>query len=308
MLLSQARKRDNGTVDGQGSAWWAWSETHNLNYSRPHLVELVNSTDVVISNITFLNSPAWSIHPAYCSNVEILNITIHVPYDSPFTNGIVPDSCSKLCIEDCTISSGHDAIALKSGWDKYGITFGRPSSNIHISRVSLKTPLGSALAFGSEMSGGISNIQVDHLHIHNSKTGISLKTTRGRGGFMEDIAISNVEMDNVQVAIQLSGHSGDHPDDQYDPTAVPAVSRITIKNVVGTNVSVAGALSGIDSDPFSAICLSNITLSVSSSPPWTCSNVSGFSESVTPQPCSELLSDSPLLCYSLPSYFPLATA
>lgn len=299
---------EDGTIDGQGSVWWEWSKSHSLNYSRPHLVELVNSTDVVISNLTFLNSPGWSIHPVYSTNVEILNITIHSPSDSPLTNGIVPDSCSNLCIEHCTISSGHDAIALKSGWDKYGITFGRPSSSIHISNVSLTSPTGSALAFGSEMSGGISGIQVDHLHIRDSKTGINFKTTRGRGGFMEDIAISDVEMENVEVAIGLSGHTGGHPDEQFDPAAVPAVNRITLKNVVGTNVSVAGVLDGIKGDPFSAICLSNITLSVSSTPFWTCSNVSGFFDSVFPQPCPELQSDSSLLCYSLTSYLPLATA
>ncbi|KAJ6796169.1 putative polygalacturonase [Iris pallida] len=158
------------------------------------------------------------------------------------------------------------------------------------------------------MSGGISNIQVDHLHIHDSKTGINFKTTRGRGGFMEDIAISDVEMENVEVAIGLSGHTGGHPDEQFDPAAVPAVKRITLKNVVGTNVSVAGVLDGIKGDPFSAICLSNITLSVRSTPSWNCSDVSGFFDSVFPRPCPELQSETSLLCYSLISYLPLATA
>lgn len=57
---------DNGTIDGQGSVWWGWFHAHTLNFSRPHLVEIVGSNDIVISNLTFLNSPAWSIHPVYC--------------------------------------------------------------------------------------------------------------------------------------------------------------------------------------------------------------------------------------------------
>lgn len=60
---------DNGTIDGQGSIWWEWYHSQSLNYSRPHLVELESSTDVVISNLTFLNAPAWSIHPVYCRYV-----------------------------------------------------------------------------------------------------------------------------------------------------------------------------------------------------------------------------------------------
>ncbi|XP_058071152.1 uncharacterized protein LOC131220206 [Magnolia sinica] len=81
---------NNGTIDGQGAVWWEWSSSHSLNYSRPHLVELENSTDIVISNLTLLNSPAWNIHPVYCSNVQVQNVMIHAPSDSPYTNSVVP--------------------------------------------------------------------------------------------------------------------------------------------------------------------------------------------------------------------------
>ncbi|KAJ8510487.1 hypothetical protein OPV22_000921 [Ensete ventricosum] len=292
---------DNGTIDGQGLVWWEWFYSHSLNYSRPHLLELVNSNDIVVSNLTFLNSPAWSIHPVYCRNVEIQNITIHASSDSPYTNGIVPDSCSNLCIEDCSIDVGHDAIALKSGWDNYGISYGTPSTYIHISKVHLQTPLGSALAFGSEMSGGISFIYVEHLHIDNSLTGINFKTTRGRGGVIEDIVVSNVEMENVREAFRFTGHCGGHPNDEYDPDALPKIKQVTLKNIVGTNISTAGFFSGIENDPFTAICLSNIALSVTSDPSnsWSCSNVSGYSESVFPDPCSDLNSNSSFSCFSL---------
>ncbi|KAG1365278.1 putative polygalacturonase [Cocos nucifera] len=304
---------DNGTIDGQGSVWWGWFHTHTLNFSRPHLVELVSSNDIVISNLTLLNSPAWSIHPVYCGNVEVQNITIHTSSNSLFTSGIVPDSCSNVCIEDCSINVSYDAIALKSGQDNYGISFGRPSSNIHISNVHLQTSLGSAIAFGSEMSGGIYDIHVERLHVHDSFTGIKFKTIRGRGGFIENIVISDVEMENVHEAFRFTGHCGSHPDDHYDPDALPVIKRITLKNVVGTNISIAGVLSGIEDDPFTAICLSNINLSITSdaSASWVCSNVSGFSELVFPQPCSDLqipYSNSSLVCFSLINYSALAAA
>lgn len=57
---------DNGTIDGQGSIWWDLFNSDSLNYSRPHLVEFVGSVDVIISNLTFLNPPAWDIHSVYC--------------------------------------------------------------------------------------------------------------------------------------------------------------------------------------------------------------------------------------------------
>ncbi|KAM0951164.1 putative glycoside hydrolase, family 28, pectin lyase/virulence factor [Dioscorea sansibarensis] len=296
---------DYGTIDGQGSVWWDWFHSHSLNYSRPNLVEFVSSTDIIISNLTFLNSPAWGIYPVYCSNVQIQNVTIYSSSDSPFTNGIVPDSCSKTCIEYCSVSVGHDAISLKSGWDEYGISYGRLASDIHIHEVTLQTSHGSALAFGSEMSGGISEIHVDHLHIRDSATAIQFKTAAGRGGFMKHIVISDVEMENVETAIHFTGHCDNHPDEHYDPNALPLINRITIRNIVGKNISTAGILTGIKGDPFTALCFSNISLSVTSDPKtsWDCSNVSGFSQSVVPQPCSDLSqltsSNSSFQCFSL---------
>lgn len=57
---------DNGTVDGQGEVWWEIVRNKSLDYSRGPLVELVDSTDIIISNLTFTNSPFWNIHPVYC--------------------------------------------------------------------------------------------------------------------------------------------------------------------------------------------------------------------------------------------------
>ena len=57
---------NDGTIDGQGSYWWDSFLTHTLNHSRPNLVEIVESVGVVVSNLTFLNAPAYTIHPVYC--------------------------------------------------------------------------------------------------------------------------------------------------------------------------------------------------------------------------------------------------
>ncbi|PSR94736.1 Polygalacturonase [Actinidia chinensis var. chinensis] len=283
---------DNGTIDGQGSVWWEQFSSHSLNYSRPHLVEFISSNDIVISNITFLNSPAWNIHPVYCSHVLVQNITAHSPPESPYTNGIVPDSSEYVCIENSNISMGYDAIALKSGWDEYGIAYSRPTTNVHIRDVHLQSSSGSGLAFGSEMSGGISNILAERLHLHDSFTGVKVKTSRGRGGYVKDILISDVEMENVHLAIEATGQCESHPDDKFDPCAFPIVKSITFKDIVGTNITTAGKFSGIYESRFTAICLVNVSLSISFDPStsWVCSNVSGFSEAVSPKPCPDLQS------------------
>ncbi|PQQ08068.1 putative polygalacturonase [Prunus yedoensis var. nudiflora] len=291
---------DNGTINGQGSVWWDWFSSHTLNYSRPHLVEFVSSKYVVVSNLTFVNAPAYNIHPVYCSNVHVHNISVSAPPESPYTVGIVPDSSDNVCIEDCSIGIGYDAIALKSGWDEYGIAYGRPTTNVHIRRVYLQSSSGSSLAFGSEMSGGISKVLVEQVHLYNSFSGIQFRTTKGRGGYIREIIISDVEMENIHMAFGASGQFGSHPDDKFDPNALPDLDHITLQDVIGTNITIAGSFTGIQEAPFTSFCLSNISLSANSgSPTWVCSNVSGSSDSVFPQPCSELNSSYSSSCFSL---------
>uniref|UniRef100_A0A2P2PJT6 Rhamnogalacturonase A/B/Epimerase-like pectate lyase domain-containing protein n=1 Tax=Rhizophora mucronata TaxID=61149 RepID=A0A2P2PJT6_RHIMU len=298
---------DNGTIDGQGSIWWDWFNSHSLNHSRPNLVEFVDSDYVVVSNLTFLNAPAYSIHPVYCSNVLVQNISVSAPPESPCTAGIVPDSSSNLCIEDSIIKMGHDAIALKSGWDEYGIAYNRHTTGVHIRRVNLQSSSGSCIAFGSEMSGGISDVQVEQLHLHNSFSGIEFRTTKGRGGYIKRIIISDVELESISRAFSAIGDRGSHPDDKYDPYALPQLDQITLQNVIGTNITIAGNFTGIKESPFTSICLYNVSLSVSaSSSSWVCSNVIGHSEFVYPEPCPELKSSystSSLVCYSLGNYY-----
>lgn len=200
------------------------------------------------------------------------------------------DSSEYICIENSSISTGHDAIALKSGWDQYGTAYGKPISNVHVRSVYLQSSSGAGLAFGSEMSGGISNVIAEQLHITNSKIGIELKTTKGRGGYMKEIFINDAKLENVHSGIIMTGYYGSHPDDKYDPSAVPVVGNITFKNLVGENIAIAGNFSGLVDSPFTPIRLSNVTFTSSSesSPLWFCSNVKGFSEKVSPKPCPDL--------------------
>lgn len=202
------------------------------------------------------------------------------------------DSTDHVCIERCNISIGYDAIALKSGWDEYGIAYGRPTTIVHIREVHLQSYAGACLAFGSEMSGGISDILAEHLHLQESFTGITLETARGRGGYMKEILISDVTMKQIQNGIVATGEFNTHPDDKYDPKSLPIVKEITFKDIVGTNITLSGSFTGIHESPFTSICLSNISLALKSSDPfsesWICSHISGFSHNVSPEPCPQL--------------------
>ncbi|KAL2516694.1 Pectin lyase-like superfamily protein [Abeliophyllum distichum] len=230
---------ENGTIDGQGDVWWNMWRRRTLEFTRPNLVEFMNSRSIIISNIIFKNSPFWNIHPVYCSNVVIHYVTILAPADSPNTDGIDPDSSSHVCIEDSYISTGDDLVAVKSGWDEYGIAYGRPSHGITIRRVTGSSPF-AGIAVGSETSGGIEDVLAENINLFNMGVGIHLKTNIGRGGVIRNITISNVYMENVRKGIKISGDVGDHPDEKFNPNALPILKDVKIKDVWGEKGSAAG--------------------------------------------------------------------
>ncbi|CAB4280125.1 unnamed protein product [Prunus armeniaca] len=283
---------ENGTIDGQGGVWWNMWRQRTLQFTRPNLMEFMNSKNIIISNVIFQNSPFWNIHPVYCSNVVVRYVTILAPNDSPNTDGVDPDSSSNVCIEDSYISTGDDLVAVKSGWDEYGIAYGRPSSGITIRRVRGSSPF-AGIAIGSETSGGVENVLAEHINLYNMGVGIHIKTNIGRGGFIRNITVSDVYMEKVRKGIKIAGDVGDHPDDKYNQNALPVVKGITLKDVWGVQVQQAGVILGLKNSPFTGICLSNINLNGmtgSRSPPWKCSDISGAAHLVSPLQCSELSS------------------
>lgn len=84
----------NGTINGQGQAWWKKYKQRLLNNTRGPLVQIMWSSDIVISNITLRDSPFWTLHPYDCKNVTIKNVTILAPiFNAPNTDGIDPGKC-----------------------------------------------------------------------------------------------------------------------------------------------------------------------------------------------------------------------
>ncbi|KAJ3670918.1 hypothetical protein LUZ60_008344 [Juncus effusus] len=283
----------NGTIDGQGEVWWNMWRQRTLQYTRPHLLEFMYSSDIIISNVVFKNSPFWNIHPVYCSNVVVKSVTILAPYDSPNTDGVDPDSSSNICIEDCYISTGDDLVAIKSGWDEYGIAFNRPSSSITVLRLAGSSPF-AGFAVGSETSGGIANILVQNLTLQNTGVAINIKTNEGRGGYIRNVTISDVSIDGSRKGINIAGDVGGHPDENWDKKALPIVDGVVVKNVWGVDVIQAGVIKGIEGSVFTRVCLSNVRMGLKGGKErgeeWSCRDVSGGAMEVQPSPCTELAS------------------
>lgn len=282
----------NGTIDGQGQAWWKKYRQKLLNHTRGPLVQIMWSSDIQISNITLKDSPFWTLHPFDCVNVTISNVTILAPlFEAPNTDGIDPDSCENMVIEDCYISVGDDAIAIKSGWDQYGIRYGKPSSNILIRNLVVQSMVSAGLSIGSEMSGGVSNVTVENLYVWNSRRAVRIKTSAGRGGYVRNISYRNLTFDNVRVGIVIKTDYNEHPDGGYDPKAFPILEDITFNGVHGQGVRVPVRIHGSEDIPIENISFIDMSVGITSKKKhiFQCAYVHGrVIGTIFPAPCENL--------------------
>ncbi|XP_022754781.1 probable polygalacturonase isoform X2 [Durio zibethinus] len=254
--------------------------------------DIMWSSDIVISNITLRDSPFWTFHPYDCKNVTVRNVTILAPiFEAPNTDGIDPDSCEDVVIEDCYISVGDDAIAIKSGWDQYGIAYGRPSKNIIIRNLIVRSMVSAGVSIGSEMSGGVSNVTVENILVWSSRRAVRIKTAAGRGGYVKHITYRNLTFDNARVGIVIKTDYNEHPDDDFDRKALPILEDISFTGVHGQGVRVPVRMHGSEDIPVRNVTFRDMSVGITYKKKhiFQCAFVEGrVIGTIFPAPCENL--------------------
>lgn len=271
-----------GTLDGRGPvAWWKMTKiatkTINSLYAmgddntplservfgteqaglRPAFIECVRCSNVLIEDITIKDGPMWTIHPLYSNNVIIRDVNIATA-PGPSTDGIVIDSSSNVLIEDTSITSGDDAIAIKSGRDKEGMRLHIPSENIVIRNCAIKDS-HSGVAIGSEISGDIRNVFINNIDVATAQYGFRIKATRGRGGIVENVWVERIRMDKVSIeAIQMTTSYG--LPFREDSTLPPIFRNISLKEITAKKAPRSIHITGLPEQPITGISLENISL------------------------------------------------
>lgn len=272
-----------GTMNGNGKAWKNFKSRQNIaawrlytsanagvaaekrvfgtekDALRPSFIQFVNSRNILIENVTVTNSPMWTIHPVYSENVTIRNVKIDS--DGPNTDGIVIDSSKNVIVDGVTVKSGDDAIAIKSGKDRDGLTVNKPSENIIVRNSTIQNG-HSGLAIGSEMSGGVRNVLFENSTIDAADFGIQIKSMRGRGGTVENIWSKNINIRKAtEQAIRIDMRYGT----PIDPTSpvVPVFKNISFQNINCKRASDAIILKGLPDSPIQSLRFDGIEITSS---------------------------------------------
>ena len=179
----------------------------NGHFLRPSMVELIGCTNVLLQNYQTQNTPMWQHHPTDCTNVLIDGV--HVNSIGPNCDGFDPDACNNVLVQNMVFNTGDDCIAIKSG--KYGDTEYGPMQNIVIQNCTMQSGHGG-LTIGSEMSAGVENVYARNLTMQNENwvsnplnIGLRFKSSMNRGGFIQNVYITDVTLPN---GVNLTGKYG----------------------------------------------------------------------------------------------------
>lgn len=274
-----------GTIDGQGSWWWDHRKT--LNIQSPRLVELQFVDGLHINGVSMQNSPFWTLHPYASKNIHIHDIRITADGKGMVgknTDGIDPDSCQNVLIEDYYYCAGDDAIAIKSGWNWAGIHFGMPSRNITVRRCY--SGCRGGFTIGSEMSGGIENIRFVDC-VSTGESGIRISSELGRGGYVRNVLFKNISFswEKIQSKTFLLHVNQDYKPDNPNKT-LSYFSNISFTDLVVTKAPKnfpVGDITCLNQTPCYNISFNGVhLLNVSSPKHLSCSNCHGTQRDVDP--------------------------
>lgn len=268
--LQDVRIDGEGTIDGQGGAWWPFAKTKGA--SRPRMIKLSSCKRVLIEKITLRNSPMFHIAiGGKSSDVTVSGVTVRAPKsDDPVTPSHNTDACdvsgSNILIKDCYVSVGDD-----------NFTCGGNTSNVFITRCTYGN--GHGLSIGSYTKGGVSNFTVTDCTFKGTECGIRIKSDRDRGGLVRNLNFRNLSMTDVRYPILIYGSYNAEGREFRDHTKLtpeiaakypaapvtaltPVYRDITFSDITATVESGrrAGLIWGLPEAPVSNVLLRNVNI------------------------------------------------
>jgi polygalacturonase len=243
------------------------------DFLRPVLVSIQNSKRVLFDGPVFQNSPAWCIHPLMIEDLIVRNITVRNPWFSQNGDGLDVESCKNVIVENSSFDVGDDAICIKSGKDKDGRDRGVACENIIVKNNIVYHGHGG-VTVGSEMSGGVKNLHVSNCTFIGTDVGLRFKSTRGRGGIVENIFISDIFMIDIpsqaisfdlyyggKSIAETLAEGGNTVSTKIVPVneETPQFKNISIKNITISGAQQAVFLQGLPEMNLENIEISNLT-------------------------------------------------
>ncbi len=262
-----------GVLDGQGQSFWKpagraptppedmWKDVVQFDWKatprRPSpMLEFVSCRNLRIENITIQNAPSWTLRPVDCDTVVFDGLRIRNPIFGPNTDGLDITASRNVCVSNCDISCGDDAICIKSE-NPYGPT--RATANITITNCVLTTCC-NGFKIGTSTHGAMHDIVFTNSVIHSNGEPVNERVIAGLaiemvdGGTLDRVLISNISMRNVRtpIFVRLGARR---------ESAETHLRDVSISGVRATGALVTSSITGIPEHPVEDVSISDVRIS-----------------------------------------------
>lgn len=218
-----AENSENITIQGKGvidmRSVWDTENIRKIIVNRgAKAIALRECKNLTFKDFSILNATDLALYLAGCEKAEIVGLKMRT-----YIDGISPDCCKDIKIDDCDVETGDDGIVFKSSY-----TLNRLESceNITVGNCKIKSRC-NAIKFGTETNGDFKNIHVRDCFIRETRlAGIAVESVDGAN--IDGLSFCNIQMQNVGTPIfvhlgqRLRGPQG---------TKVGSIKNVSFENI-----------------------------------------------------------------------------
>ncbi|KAL0421389.1 UNVERIFIED_CONTAM: Exopolygalacturonase [Sesamum latifolium] len=201
-------------------------------------------------NLKFVDSMGFHIEVMSSHEIDLRNLTITAPGDSPYTDGVRLTSSINVNVTDSIIATGDDCVSIGHG-----------NQNIIVDRITCGPGHGICVGNLGKLANekDLKGVTISNCTLTGTTNGARIKTYHDSPQITaSDIVFQDIQMNNVQNPIMIDQH--------YNSTATTAQSKVKISNarfvnIKGTSASpVAVSLNCSSTVPCEGIELADIDL------------------------------------------------
>lgn len=261
----QSLLSSGGTLSPDGKIWWPSSEARDQTSLRPVLLSLNNCHHILIAGVLLRNSPKFVFYPNHCSDLTMDGARIFNDWWAQNGDGIDISACKNVVLFHCTVNAGDDGICMKSSGARPD---GPALENILIAGCTVYRAHGG-FVIGSNTDGGMHDIFVRDCQFIGTDVGLRFKSNMGRGGLVNDIFISDIQMQNIVHEAVLfdtyyenieAGAEKKDPNKAKPEDKTPEFRDFHISRIVCNGAQTGIAITGLPQMPVSRISFDSLDI------------------------------------------------
>jgi polygalacturonase len=224
------------------------------HFLRLTMFEPYQCRNILVEGVTFEASPFWTMHPVFCNNVTIRNVS--VLQGNSNDDGCDPDSCSDVLIEGCNFTTSDDNISLKAGYGADAL--GLPSCrNVVIRNCTATKSNWGAYTLGANTTANIENVFIENCVTQKSENAFYVKSNRMEGGTVQNVFIRSCKAESCNQFLCIQTDYGD----TWNGSTPPLLTGIVVENMTCVQATVVAFLiEGDAENPIQYVSLSNIAV------------------------------------------------